>query len=168
MLKQILAICTLFFIITSKIPKGLVNVAPPTEKGSHFFSETQKTKEFTLNDLDANKALVLILKPHADIKEIDFELENQLKFDVLFKGKSQKVCNMEAMNSLCVLPKLESKPDYTLKVTCRDLPCEFSFDAVQLPEPVPSKELKDDSLVYLYKIDANESLIKVKSNDPHI
>lgn len=75
---------------------------------------------------------------------------------------------MSALNSLCVVPKLDSKSDNTLKVTCSRLPCEFTFDAIQLPEPEPPTKLKDDSLQYLYKIDANESLIKVKSNNPDI
>lgn len=143
-------------------------MAPPEQKGSHFYSETEKTKEFSLSDLDTAKALVLIFKPKADIKDINFELEDPITFDVLLRGRSQKVCKMVAMNSLCVLPKLESKTNNTLKVTCSKLPCEFTFDALQLPEPVLATQLKDDALIYLYKINANESLIKVKSNDPHI
>lgn len=108
------------------------------------------------------------MKPKADIKDIDFELENRLKFEVLYNGKTKKTCNLNTMNGLCVVPKIDGKGGNTLKVTCSKLPCEYTFDAIQLPDPEPAAQLKNDSLQYLYKVNANESLIKVKSNDPNV
>jgi hypothetical protein len=42
---------------------------------------------------------------------------------------------MKTLNSLCVIPKINGSNDNTVKVSCNNLPCEFTFDALQLPEP---------------------------------
>ena len=168
MLKQIGILLVILLFISCKVPKGMVNAPPPKQKGSHFYSETEKVKEFALSDLDTSRVLVLILKPKSDIKDIDFELDNKLKFEVKYKGDVKQTCEINTLNALCVVPKVNGTNDNVLKVTCSRLPCEYTFDAIQLPEPKPARELKDDSLQYLYKINTDESLIKVKSNDPNI
>jgi hypothetical protein len=65
MLKQIGILIAILLVVNCKVPKGMINAPPPKQKGSHFYSDTDKSKEFALTDLDTSKVLVLILKPKA-------------------------------------------------------------------------------------------------------
>ena len=108
----------------------------------------------------------MILRPKSDINDINFELDNSFKFELNDNHKVTKECSMTKMNSLCVIPKVSATGPATLKVTCSQLPCEFGFEALQLPEPHTSN--KNESLQYLYNLNSSDPTLTVISTDPKI
>ena len=76
-------------------------------EANHYSSTTQKKSGYDITDIEKNKPLLFILKPH-NTDANDQTLVNNPITITLKAGSDSKSCVFKSYTQLCVLPKVSS------------------------------------------------------------
>lgn len=117
-------------------------------EANHFSSTTEKKKSYDITDLEKDKPILFILKPH-NTESTDLTLSKN-PITVTLKEGEFKTCVFNSYTQLCVLPKVTSDKG-TLELECQSTPCEMSWMIIQPATQQDDGDHSTDSLVSVNK-----------------